>query len=59
VDDLTGIEGVKALSLVEVPEHGSSVLASGGAERSIGGDADSVEVSSVPDQVVAKLAVGE
>jgi hypothetical protein len=29
VDDFTSIKGVKALALVQVPKHGSSVLTSG------------------------------
>ena len=53
VDDLPGVEAVQALALVEVPEHGGSVLSAGGAERAIGGDADGVEVSGVADEVVA------
>jgi len=59
VDGLTGVKAVKTLALVKVPEHGSSVLSSGGTERTIGGDTDSVEVSGVANQVIAELAVGE
>jgi hypothetical protein len=59
VDDLPGIEGVKTLALIEIPEHGGSVLASRGAQRSIGGNAHSIKVSSMTDQIIAKLAVGQ
>ena len=51
VDLITSIEGVEVLRLVEVPKHGSTILASGGAERSIRGDGDSVDVSGVSDVV--------
>ena len=59
VDDFTSIKGVKALAFVQVPKHGSSVLSSGSTERAIGGNADSVEVSVVSNEVVAELAVGQ
>lgn len=59
VDDFTSIQTVKTLAFVQVPKHGSSVLTTGGTERTIRGDTDSVEVSSVSDKVVAELAVGQ
>lgn len=59
VDDVSGLEGVKALALVEVPKHGDSVLSSGGTEGSVGGDGDGVEVAGVADEVGAELAVGQ
>jgi len=59
VDDLTSIEGVKALAFVQVPEHGSAVLATRGTEGTIRGNTDGVEVASVADKVVAELAVGQ
>ena len=59
VDDFTSIKGVEALAFVQVPKHSSSVLSSGGTEGAIGGNADSVEVSVVPNEVVAELAVGQ
>lgn len=36
VDLIAGGEGVEVLGLVQVPEHGGSVLAAGGAEGAIG-----------------------
>jgi len=59
VDDLTSIKRVKTLALVQVPKHCGSVLSSGSTKGSIGGYANSVEVSGVSDKVVAKLAVGQ
>merc|ERR1711881_317967 len=61
VDDVTLLagEGVEALALVEVPEHGHTVLAAGGTEGAVGGDSDGVDVAGVPDEVGAKLAVGK
>jgi hypothetical protein len=59
VDDISSIKGVEVLSLVEVPEHGSSVLSSGSAEGTIRGDGDGVDVVSVTGEVGAELAVGQ
>jgi len=59
VDDFSSIKAVQPLALVQVPKHGSVVLTTRSGKRTIGGDADSVEVSSVSDEVVAKLAVGQ
>jgi len=59
VDDLTSIERVKTLALVQVPKHGGSILSSRSTEGSIGGNTDGVEVSGVSDEVIAKLAVGQ
>ncbi|KAJ5217120.1 hypothetical protein N7468_010128 [Penicillium chermesinum] len=36
VDLIAGVEGVEVLGLVQIPEHGGAVLATGGAEGSIG-----------------------
>lgn len=59
VDLVTGVEGVQVLGLIEVPEHGCTVLATGGAEGTIGGDGDGVDVSGVADVVSLELAGGE
>lgn len=59
VDDVVGLEIVKASAFVEVPEHGNTIFATRGAERAVGGDGDSVEVSGVADEVDAELAGGE
>jgi hypothetical protein len=59
VDHITGIKRVKSLALSEVPEHSGTVLATGGAQRTIRGDGDSVQVSGVTLEVGAELAVGQ
>lgn len=47
------------LGLVEIPEHGGAVLATGGAEGSVGGDGDGVDVAGVANVVSLKLAGGK
>lgn len=59
MDLVTGLEGVEVLGLVEVPEHGGTVLTTGSAEGSVGGDGDGVDVSSVSDVVGLKAAGSE
>lgn len=56
VDLVVGVERVKVLALVEVPEHGGTVLATGSAEGAIGGDGDGVDVAGVTDVVGLELA---
>jgi hypothetical protein len=56
VDLVVGVEGVQVLGLVEVPQHGGTVLATGGAERTVGGDGDSVDVAGVANVVGLQLA---
>ncbi len=46
-DRALGLERVEPLALVEVPEHGRAVLSARGAEGSVGGNSDRVEVASV------------
>jgi len=59
VDLITGVQGVQVLRLVQVPEHGSSILSTRCAQRSIRGDGDSVDVAGVSDVVGLKAAGGE
>lgn len=59
VDLVTGLERVEVLALVEVPEHGGTVLTAGSAEGSVGGDGDGVDVSGVTDVVGLDAAGGE
>lgn len=59
MDLVTSGERVQVLGLVKIPEHGGSVLATGGAERAIGGDGDGVDVASVADVVGLDAARGE
>jgi hypothetical protein len=56
VDDVTSLEGRQVAALVEVPEHGLAVLATGSAQRTIRGHGNGVNVAGVADQVVAQTA---
>ena len=47
------------LALVQVPEHGDAVLATGGSERAIRGDGDGVDVTGVSVVVGLQLELGE
>ena len=47
------------LGLVQVPEHGGTVLATGGAEGSVGGNGDGVDVAGVTDVVGLETAGSE
>lgn len=51
MDLIAGLERVEMLGLVQVPEHGGTILAPGGAQGSIGGDGDGVDVAGVADVV--------
>jgi len=57
VDGRVGIEGVQVLSVVDIPEHGGSVLTTGSAEGSIRRDGDGVEDTGMSSQVGFQLAV--
>lgn len=59
VDGISGIENGEVLALVEVPEHGGTVFATRGAERSIRGNGNGVDVRGVANQVSAELAVAD
>jgi hypothetical protein len=59
IDDRASFQRVKMLAVVQVPEHGDTVLASGSAERTVGRDGNSVDVSSVAVVVGLELALGE
>ena len=59
MDLIAGVERVEVLGLVEVPEHGGTVLAAGGAERAVGGDGDGVDVAGVTDVVGLETAGSE
>jgi hypothetical protein len=59
VDLIAGGEGVEVLGLVKVPEHGGTVLATGSAEGSIGGDSDGVDVTGVTDVIGLETARSE
>lgn len=59
VDLVTGVERVEVLALVQVPEHGGTVLTTGSAEGTVGGDGDGVDVAGVTDVVGLDTASGE
>jgi hypothetical protein len=59
VDLVVGVERVQVLGLVKIPEHGGAVLATRGAEGTVGGDGDGVDVAGVADVVGLQLAAGE
>lgn len=59
MDLITGGERVEVLGLVEVPEHGGTILSTGSAKGSIRGDGDGVDVPSVAGVVGLDTARGE
>lgn len=59
VDLITSVERVEVLALVQVPEHGGTVLATGSAKGTVGGDGDGVDVAGVTDVVSLDAASGE
>lgn len=59
VDDLVVLQGVQMLAIVQVPQEGLAVLASGRAEGTIGRDGHGVQVSVVSEMVDLQLAVGQ
>lgn len=56
VDLVTGAQRVQMLGFVEIPEHSCTVLATGSAKGSVGGDGDGVDVASVADVVGLEFA---
>jgi hypothetical protein len=56
VDLVVGVERVEVLGLVKIPEHGGTVLATGGAQGTVGGDGDGVDVAGVTNVVSLELA---
>ena len=59
IDDITSFQSVQVLSLRQVPQHGDTVLATRGTERTIRGDGDGVKVSGMTDVVGHKLAADQ
>ena len=59
MDLVTGGEGVEVLGLVQVPQHGGAVFATGGAEGAIGRDGDGVDVAGVANVVGLNAAGSE
>lgn len=59
VDGVASVESVEMFSLVEIPQHGLAVLATGSAQGAVGGDGHRVQVASVTDVVRLQFAVGQ
>ena len=59
VDDVSSLERVEVLAVVEVPEHGDAVLSSRSGERTVRGHGDGVDVSGVSVVVGSQLALGK
>mmetsp|Transcript_13440 Transcript_13440/g.39821 ORF Transcript_13440/g.39821 Transcript_13440/m.39821 type:complete len:339 (-) Transcript_13440:56-1072(-) len=57
VDDVTGLEVVEALALVESPQDGGAVLAARGAKGAVRRDGHGVEVAGVALEVAVQAAV--
>jgi len=59
VDFVTGAQRVEMLGLVEIPEHRCTILTTGSAEGSVGGNGDGIDVAGVADVVGLEFAGGE
>lgn len=59
VDLVTGGQRVQVLALVQVPQHGGTVLATGGAQGAVRGDGDGVDVAGVTNVVGLNAAGSE
>jgi hypothetical protein len=59
MDDVISRKAGQVATLVEVPEHGLTVLTTRSAERTIRGNGNGVNVVSVSGEVHAELAVGK
>jgi hypothetical protein len=59
VDDVISRKAGQVATLVEVPEHGLTILTTRSAQRTIRRHGDGVNVVSVSDEVNAELTVGE
>jgi len=59
VDCVGVLQGVQVLTVIQVPKHGLSVLATGCTEGTVGGHGDGVQVASVANVVGLQLAVSQ
>lgn len=59
IDDVGVIQSVQPLVVVQVPQHGLAVLATGGTQGTVRRDGDSVQVTSVVIVILLKSAVGQ
>lgn len=53
------VQGVQVFAIVQVPEHGLHVLATGSTEGTVRGDSHCVQVTRVAKMVDLELAVGK
>jgi len=59
VDDISSLKGVEVFGVVQIPEHNNTVLATRGAKRTVRGDSNGVDITSVANVVSSELALGE
>jgi len=59
VDDVAALQRVQMLALVQIPEHGAAVLATAGAQRTVGRHGHAVQVAAVAHVVSLQLAVSQ
>jgi len=59
VDDVSGFERAKVLTLIQVPQHGDAVLSTRSTEGTVRGDSHGVDVTRVTGQVGNQFAVLE
>jgi len=59
VDDASSIKAVQRLVLDQIPEISDLVATTGGAEGTVGGDGDGVEVALMTFQILDQLAVSQ
>lgn len=59
MDDRTSIKRVKPLTLSQIPEKDDSIFATTGAEGTIRGNSNGVDISRVASKGVSQLAVGQ
>ena len=59
VDFVAGSQAVEMLGLVQIPKHGSAILATAGTERAVRRDGDRVDVAGVTNVVGLDAAGSE
>lgn len=59
IDDVIVLQSVQILAVIQIPQQSLGVLATGGAQRTIGRDGHGVQVTIVTVMVVLQLAVGQ
>jgi hypothetical protein len=59
VYNVTGLQRVQVLALVQVPEHGDTILSARGSKRTVRGDGDGVDITGVSVVVGLELELGE